>query len=277
MDSGHTVSRWCHRRFGIGADGVILIEKSAKADFRMRYYNSDGLESSFCGNGGRCVTAFAASLGIISNKTIFEASDGMHRAEINTNPNGDLMVSLKMTDEKSIKKIKGVYVAGTSDGGAAEDAGIREGDIITKIGTAEVNSSPELQEQVSRYRPGDKINVTVIRDGEVKAMAVTLKNKDGNTGVVKNDMVSLLGAEFSPIDKEEIRKLGIEGGVKISKLNSGKLRSAGIREGFIIERVDKRKVMTTDDVVSALSNKKGGVLIEGVYPNGTRAYYGFGL
>lgn len=113
LDSGDTVARWCHRRFGIGADGVILIEKSAKADFRMRYYNSDGLESSFCGNGGRCVTAFAASLGIISNKTIFEASDGMHRAEINTNPNGDLMVSLKMTDVQVIEKNGDAYILNT--------------------------------------------------------------------------------------------------------------------------------------------------------------------
>lgn len=186
-------------------------------------------------------------------------------------------IDSKLAEEKGIKTIRGVYVAGTSEGGAAENAGIKEGDIITKIGSAEVNSSPELQEQVSRYRPGDKLNVTVIRDGATREMAVTLRNKDGNTGVVKNDMVSLLGAEFSPIEREEIRKLGIEGGVKISKLNPGKLRSAGIREGFIIERVDKRKVLTTDDIVSALSNKKGGVLIEGVYPNGTRAYYGFGL
>lgn len=113
LDSRPTVAGWCHRRFGIGADGVILIENSSNADFRMRYYNSDGRESSFCGNGGRCVTAFAASLGIISNKTIFEASDGMHRAEIITNPNGELLVSLKMSDVQQIEKRGSAFVLNT--------------------------------------------------------------------------------------------------------------------------------------------------------------------
>lgn len=113
LDSRHTVARWCHRRFGIGADGVILLEKSTKADFRMRYYNSDGRESSFCGNGGRCVAAFAASLGIVSNKTIFEASDGMHQAEINTTSNGELLVSLKMADVQTIDKKGDAFVMNT--------------------------------------------------------------------------------------------------------------------------------------------------------------------
>jgi serine protease Do len=183
----------------------------------------------------------------------------------------------KLAGEKGISKIQGVYVAGTTEGGAAASAGIREGDVITKVEGVAVNSSPELQEQVSRYRPGDKVNVTISRDGSEKTVAVTLRNKDGNTAIVKNEMVSLLGAEFSPVSKDEISKLGLSNGVKISRLNAGKLRSAGIREGFIIESIDNRKVVSPDDIVSSLKNKKGGVLIEGIYPNGTRAYYGFGL
>ncbi|MCC6837843.1 MAG: deoxyribonuclease HsdR, partial [Bacteroidia bacterium] len=73
------------------------------------------------------------------------------------------------------------------------------------------------------------------------------------------------------------KKLGIENGLKISKLSAGKLLSAGIKEGFIITGVDKKKISSVEDIKSALENKKGGVLIEGVYPNGMRAYYGFGL
>jgi len=183
----------------------------------------------------------------------------------------------KLADEKGIRSIQGVYVAGTTEGGAAQSAGIKEGDVILKVEGIAVNSSPELQEQVSKYRPGDKVNVTISRDGSEKVVSVTLRNKDGNTEIVKNEMVSLLGAEFSPVPKEEISKLGLSNGVKISKLNAGKLRSAGIREGFIIESIDNRKVVKPDDIVASLRNKKGGVLIEGIYPNGTRAYYGFGL
>ena len=90
-------------------------------------------------------------------------------------------------------------------------------------------------------------------------------------------MVSLLGAEFEQLSSDEEAKLGISNGVKISKLNAGKLRSAGIREGFIIQNIDKKEIRSTNDIISALQNKKGGVLIEGIYPNGMRAYYGFGL
>lgn len=113
LDSCVRASQWCHRRFGIGADGVILVEPSTKADFRMRYYNSDGRESSFCGNGGRCVVAFASSLGIISDKTHFEASDGIHRAEIFADSKGEHMVSLKMADVQTIDKNGEAFILNT--------------------------------------------------------------------------------------------------------------------------------------------------------------------
>ncbi len=186
-------------------------------------------------------------------------------------------IDSKFAEEKGIKTMKGVYVAGLTEGGAAYDAGIREGDVITRVGEVRVTSSPELQEQVSRYRPGDKIKVTLLRDGTEKSLAVTLRNKNGNTDIVKDDVVSILGARFETVSNDELGSLGIEHGVKVSELNGGKLRSAGIREGFIIQSIDKKKVSTTEDIKLALANKKGGVLIEGIYPNGMRAYYGFGL
>lgn len=92
-----TIAKLCHRNFGIGADGLILLEEDENTDFRMIYYNSDGNESTMCGNGGRCIVAFAHKLGIFKNETNFTAIDGLHNASIK---NG--IVSLQMIDVKNI-------------------------------------------------------------------------------------------------------------------------------------------------------------------------------
>lgn len=186
----------------------------------------------------------------------------------------------KLAKEKNITEIKGVYVNALTSGGSGEEGGIQEGDVITKVADVIVNNVPELQEQINRYRPGDKINVTIKRNNQVKIMALVLKNKNGNVSVVerpKIEVVSVLGAAFEPLPASDYKKLNIEHGLRISKLNAGKLLSAGIKEGFIITNVDKKKINSIEDIKTALENKKGGVLIEGIYPNGMRAYYGFGM
>jgi serine protease Do len=204
-------------------------------------------------------------------------------AEFGTVQRGFIGISIREVDskiaqEKGLKDIKGVYVAGLTEGGAAKQAGIREGDVILKVGNADVNSTPELQEQVSRFRPGDKVGVTVNRDGKEMLYHVTLRNFEGSTAVSRvNPSLMMLGGTFEEVSKNEKSNLGISGGVKISKLGSGKLRSAGIREGFIITSINHKPVRSTDDVEAALRDKQGGVLIEGIYPNGMKSYYGFGM
>ena len=195
---------------------------------------------------------------------------------------GFIGVSIKDIDaefakEKSIKKLDGVYVDGLTDGGAAATAGIKVGDIITKINGAVIKTSPALQEQVGRYRPGDKISVTVLRNDSEKVIDVVLKNKEGNTSMSKNEIGNALGATFENASDDELSKLGLTDGVKIKELHPGKLKSSGAREGFIITSIDNTLMKTTSDVLNYLKDKKGGVLIEGVYSNGMKAYYGFGL
>lgn len=190
-------------------------------------------------------------------------------------------VDAKLAEEKSLKSLKGVYINRLSDGGAAADAGMKIGDIILKVENMQVNSTPQLLELIGRHRPGDKVAFTILRDGEEMALNVVLRNKDNNTKVVKEstptEVISTLGAKMEEINAQEAKKLGIKSGVKITSLDPGKLRAAGIKEGFIITSIDNKSMQTTEDVAVALKTKKGGVLIEGIYPNGMKAYYGFGL
>ena len=93
------VNHLCDRKFGIGADGLILLEHDAEHDFKMVYYNADGNESTMCGNGGRCIVAFANFLGVIQNETTFMAIDGKHYATISND-----IVDLQMQDVSNIEK-----------------------------------------------------------------------------------------------------------------------------------------------------------------------------
>ncbi len=191
-------------------------------------------------------------------------------------------IDAKFAEEKGLKNLSGVYVSGLSENGSAEQAGIQLGDVITKIEEIDVKNVSELQEQVSKYRPGDKIKVSLVRDRKEMILPMVLKNKEGNVGIVMKEKpadkpVFTLGAAFEQLSKEEMTKLKITNGIRVSKLQNGKLAAAGIREGLIITSIDKKKVNTIEDIENTLKNKQGGILIEGVYPNGTRAYYGFGL
>jgi serine protease Do len=109
---------------------------------------------------------------------------------------------------------------------------------------------------------------------------VTLRSKNGGVSIAKantKEVMSILGATFEAMPESDGKRLGLDGGVKITSLEAGKLRSAGIKEGFIITGIDKKKINSLDDVKAALDNKDGGVLIEGIYTNGMKAYYAFGL
>jgi Do/DeqQ family serine protease len=191
-------------------------------------------------------------------------------------------VTEEQAKEKGLKDVAGIYVNSLTEGGAASESGMKEGDIIVKVGDIQVNNVPQLQEQISKYRPGDKVNVMVWRDRKLQNLVVTLRNRDGKAELEDftakaEATVGSLGAEFVAPSDSEKSALRLTGGAKIKNLGAGKLKSAGIQNGFIITKVDGERVNTPEELTSLLKAKSGGVLIEGVYPNGTKAYYGFGL
>lgn len=191
-------------------------------------------------------------------------------------------IDSRFATERQLKQLKGVYINGITQNGAAEEAGIKLGDVVTRVENVDVTSTSEFLEQIGKYRPSDKINVTVVRNEKEVIIPVVLKNKDNNTGIIKKveiakAAVNSLGAVFEELSPEDMNKYNITGGVRISKLEPGKLSGASIREGFIITSVDKKKINGLKDIKDVLENKTGGVLIEGVYPSGVRAYYALGL
>jgi Do/DeqQ family serine protease len=172
----------------------------------------------------------------------------------------------------------GVLVAGTTPGSAAEEAGMQEEDIIIKIDEKNITNVAELQEQIARYSPGEQVKVTYLRNGTEKTTTIELKSLENSTELVRASTAKMLGgATFEDISEEEMEALDISGGSKVVEIEDGKWKDIGIKEGFIITAVDKGSIKNTEDLIATLEGKQGGVLIEGLYPDGTKAYYGMGL
>ena len=187
-------------------------------------------------------------------------------------------VTAELAQNKNIEKIEGVYVLGVRAEGAARQAGIRENDIIISIDDTRVNSSAELQELVSKYRPGQEVKVIVKRDGKLKQFDLVLRNLEGSTEVVKkNDVMEILGASFEPLSEREKQSLGIESGIRVKSVKEGKFMKVGIEEGFILTTVNKKPVRSVKDIASILKESEGGVIIEGMDRKGSPAYYAFGM
>jgi serine protease Do len=194
-----------------------------------------------------------------------------------------LGVSITELDAEQAKKynidhIEGVLVTGLRPGGAAIGAGIQVGDVITAVNGVKVNSPAELQEQVSRYRPNDRISVTLSRKNRKVQIDVVLRNTKGGTGMVeRHSEISALGASFDKVSSSEKAKLGISSGVKVADVRGGKFQSAGIRKGFIVTQINNRKIESVEDIENILETSDGGVYIEGIYPDGLIAYYAIRL
>jgi serine protease Do len=187
-------------------------------------------------------------------------------------------ITAELAKEKGLESLDGVYVADVNENSAAQAAGIEKGDVVTQINNVKVNSPSELQEMVGRNRPGDKITVTVKRKDKVKQFEVTLRNLQGDTGVVKAGTYdNILGAKIVNLDDQEKSRLGIKNGVKITELQEGKLKASGVKPGFIITQINNKPVSSVDELNRILNSIRGGVYLEGVYQNGSVAYYAFGL
>ena len=191
-------------------------------------------------------------------------------------------VDAKLASEKKLSTLNGVYVEGLSTSSAAAEAGLKTGDIITQINGVAVNTSSQLQEQVARFRPGNKIKVSYLRGGTAGNVEPVLRNATGTTDVVREEAaaasIKYEGATIAAVPVRDLAKLGLEGGAKISGIKGSNFRETGMADGFIITRIDKNLVTKPTDVKAYLeqARRNAGALVEGVYPDGRKAYYPIG-
>jgi len=203
---------------------------------------------------------------------------------------GFLGVNIREIDDElakdlKLKKIQGAYIAEVNKNSAAEDGGIKRGDVIIKVGENDIKNSADLQEHIANYRPGDKVNVEIYRDGNMLTKTVTLKSKDNTTALLTKDtknstnILENLGISVESVSGLEAKKLGIGSGIRVTKITDGIIKqNTNIQEGFIITAINNRAVSKKEDLEDILSDSRGnGILMEGKYPNQNGIkYYAFG-
>ena len=179
--------------------------------------------------------------------------------------------------EVDLGTMEGIYIAKVVEDGAAEAAGLKEGDVITAVDGQKVTKFGELQGILAKKRPGDKVTLTYLRNKKSQTVTATLKNEQGNTKVVKNADLDVLGGTFRAITDAQKEQLNIGYGLEIMKVAGGKLKDAGVPKGFIIQKVNDQSIKTVEDlqdVVKEASTSKEPVLyIQGIYPTGKKGYF----
>ena len=172
---------------------------------------------------------------------------------------------------------EGIYVAKVNPDGAGADAGLEEGDVITSIDGKKVTKMAELQEILASKRPGDKISITYLHNKKSVTKNVTLKNTKGNTNVVKEADLDVLGANFREVTAEQKSQLGINYGLEVIKVNSGAIKEAAIPKGFIIQKANNQPIKSIDDpqeaVKAASTDGEPVLFIKGIHPSGKSDYY----
>jgi diaminopimelate epimerase len=211
------IAHLCHRQFGIGADGLITISDRPDFDFQMKYYNSDGGEGTMCGNGGRCITAFAGTRGVFNKKTKFHTIDGEHQAEILSVKGNEFFISLKMSDVEKIQKLDDGYFLNTGSPHFVK--------FVSDIDKIDVYNEGKQLRWDERFRPGGtnvnfvqiKKDFIIVRSYERGVENITLSC---GTGVTASALVASTLVEESR-NFFDIQTFGGELRVRFTKANIG--------------------------------------------------------
>ena len=185
-------------------------------------------------------------------------------------------ITEKTASEMKLSSLEGVYINEVTKGGAADRAGVKEGDVLVAIDSTTIKSPSALQEKVNSFHPGDKAKLHIVRDGKAKVLDVEFQGTTQATGTVTEDgATAFYGGTIKEADKGKLEKLGVKRGVEIVSAGEGKLAQAGATDGFVILYVNDQPVSKPRDVVDIAYRSKRAVFIEGVDANGKAGYFGF--
>ena len=186
-------------------------------------------------------------------------------------------IDSELAEERGFTTLDGVLVARVQADGAAEKAGLKEGDVLLQLNGKEVQNSTQVEEMVGYAYPGDKMSVVLRRQGRTLNKTLTLLNREGTVEVIRRTVVysKVLGADLEVVPKIERDALGVTHGVRIHKLKPGLLSRLNIPQGFIITRINRRNTKTVKDIEGILSKVRGKVVVEGVDRGGKRLYYSY--
>ncbi len=179
-------------------------------------------------------------------------------------------------EELGLKTVQGVYITRVTPGSGADEAGLQKGDVIIAINGVKTRTMPEMQEQVGRYRPGNKLNVEFFRNGKMNKAEVVLKDKSNNTIAQAADeanMLTNLGFEVRNLTREETKRLHVEGVKVISIYRGSTVERTNMDPGFIITKIDNKFVRSIDELIRELREAEGKVMLEGIYEDYPGEYY----
>ncbi len=186
-------------------------------------------------------------------------------------------VTSDLNEEKDLGTVEGVYVSELVEDGAAKAAGIEQGDVIVGIDGKSVKTMPEMQEELAKHLPGDKVQIKLMRDKKERKVDVELKNVQGNTNVVKSVDLDILGAEFKVLNEKELKQYNVGYGLKVVEVKKGLFADSGIKKGFVIMKVNGMPVKSIDDLQKAVKQANASseqvLFISGVTATGRRAYF----
>ncbi|MDN5200818.1 trypsin-like peptidase domain-containing protein [Fulvivirgaceae bacterium BMA10] len=173
--------------------------------------------------------------------------------------------------------LSGVVLSYIQRGGSAEEMDFEKGDIILKIDGEDINTKSEFEEMLSYYSPGDKITIVYKRNNKINTRSITLRNREGTTGIIKKELYSSkkLGVDFETVPKIERDQLGIDHGVRVAKIKDGFFRRLDIQEGFIITSINRKAIKNPQQLANILEEIRGKVRIDGINKRGVRGYYSY--